>query len=213
MDFIPENINDYCEQHTKEESEVLKTLNRHTNVNVLRPRMLSGHLQGKLLSMLSGMVKPKRVLEIGTYTGYSAICLAKGIVEGGELITVDCNEELEDLANEYFQKAGYGLTIKMITGDATQIIPSLADGFDLVFIDADKESYVNYYHQVFDKVNSGGYIVVDNVLWSGKVVQELKTGDKETQGILDFNALVQNDERVENILLPFRDGLMILQKK
>jgi len=213
MDFIPENINDYCEQHTKEESEVLKTLNRHTNVNVLRPRMLSGHLQGKLLSMLSGMIKPKRVLEIGTYTGYSAICLAKGIVEGGELITVDCNEELEDLANEYFQKAGYGLTIKMITGDATQIIPSLADGFDLVFIDADKESYVNYYHQVFDKVNSGGYIVVDNVLWSGKVVQELKTGDKETQGILDFNALVQNDERVENILLPFRDGLMILQKK
>jgi len=213
MDFIPENINDYCEQHTKEESEVLKTLNRHTNVNVLRPRMLSGHLQGKLLSMLSGMVKPKRVLEIGTYTGYSAICLAKGIVEGGELITVDCNEELEDLANEYFQKAGYGSTIKMITGDAAQIIPSLADGFDLVFIDADKESYVNYYHQVFDKVNSGGYIVVDNVLWSGKVVQELKTGDKETQGILDFNALVQNDERVENILLPFRDGLMILQKK
>ena len=213
MDFIPENINDYCEQHTKEESEVLKTLNRHTNVNVLRPRMLSGHLQGKLLSMLSGMIKPKRVLEIGTYTGYSAICLAKGIPEGGELITVDCNEELEDLANEYFKKAGYESIIKMLTGDAAQIIPGLTDGFDLVFIDADKESYVNYYHQVFDKVNSGGYIVVDNVLWSGKVVQEVKDGDKETKAILEFNALVQNDERVENILLPFRDGLMILQKK
>jgi caffeoyl-CoA O-methyltransferase len=159
------------------------------------------------------MIQPKRVLEIGTYTGYSAICLAKGVPEGGELITIDCNEELEELANEYFEKSGHGATIKMITGDASKIIPTLEDGFDLVFIDADKESYVNYYHQVFDKVNTGGYIVVDNVLWSGKVVQELKEGDKETKAIMEFNELVQNDMRVQNILLPFRDGLMILQKK
>jgi caffeoyl-CoA O-methyltransferase len=213
MDFIPEDINEYCEKHTNQESEALKSLNRHTNVNILRPRMLSGHLQGQLLRMLSSMIKPKRVLEIGTYTGYSAICLAEGIAKGGELITVDCNEELEDLATSYFKEAGYEQTIKMLTGDATEVVNTLSGTFDLVFIDADKESYVNYYHQVFDKVNAGGYIIVDNVLWSGKVVEELKEGDKETQSILDFNAVVQADERVENILLPFRDGLMILQKK
>lgn len=213
MDFIPEDINDYCDRHTQDDSEVLQSLSRHTNVNVLRPRMLSGHLQGQLLSMLSSMIKPKKVLEIGTYTGYSAICLAKGIPQGGKLITVDCNEELEDLATSYFNKAGYGEVIKMVVGDASKVIPTLDNDFDLVFIDADKESYVDYYQQVFSKVNKSGYIIVDNVLWSGKVVEELKEGDKETKAILDFNALVQKDERVENILLPFRDGLMILQKK
>jgi caffeoyl-CoA O-methyltransferase len=213
MDFIPDDINDYCERHTKKESEVLQELNRHTNVNILRPRMLSGHLQGKLLSMFSGMVKPNRVLEIGTYTGYSAICLAKGIPKGGELITIDCNEELEELANDYFDKAGYKSIIKMVTGDASGIIPTLTGEFDLVFIDADKESYLDYYNQVFDLVKVGGYIIVDNVLWSGKVVRKVKEGDRETKSIIAFNAFVQQDERVENILLPFRDGLMILQKK
>jgi caffeoyl-CoA O-methyltransferase len=213
MDFIPDDINDYCERHTKKESEVLQELNRHTNVNILRPRMLSGHLQGKLLSMFSGMVKPNRVLEIGTYTGYSAICLAKGIPKGGELITIDCNEELEELANDYFDKAGYKSIIKMVTGDASGIIPTLTGEFDLVFIDADKESYLDYYNQVFDLVKVGGYIIVDNVLWSGKVVRKVKEGERETKSIIAFNAFVQQDERVENILLPFRDGLMILQKK
>jgi caffeoyl-CoA O-methyltransferase len=213
MDFIPEDINEYCEKHSTQESDVLKSLNRHTNVNVLRPRMLSGHLQGQLLSMFSNMIKPVRVLEIGTYTGYSAICLAKGIPKQGELITIDCNEELEELANDYFIKAGYESIIKMMIGEASEIIPSLNDGFDLVFIDADKESYIKYYNQVFDKVNIGGYIIVDNVLWSGKVVKEVREGDLETRGIVEFNAMVQQDERVENILLPFRDGLMIIQKK
>jgi caffeoyl-CoA O-methyltransferase len=213
MDFIPEDINEYCGKHSTQESDVLKSLNRHTNVNVLRPRMLSGHLQGQLLSMFSNMIKPVRVLEIGTYTGYSAICLAKGIPKQGELITIDCNEELEELANDYFIKAGYESIIKMMIGEASEIIPSLNDGFDLVFIDADKESYIKYYNQVFDKVNIGGYIIVDNVLWSGKVVKEVREGDLETRGIVEFNAMVQQDERVENILLPFRDGLMIIQKK
>lgn len=213
MEFIPSDINDYCESHSGQESDVLKELNRHTNVNILRPRMLSGHLQGKLLEMFSTMIQPKRVLEIGTYTGYSAICLAKGIKEGGELITVDCNEELEDLANEYFNKSGVGDIVKMKTGDASKVIDELEGTFDLVFIDADKESYLNYYHQLLDKVNTGGYIVADNVLWSGKVVQEVKEGDKETKAIMKFNKFITNDSRVENVLLPFRDGLMILRKK
>ena len=213
MDFIPESINEYCENHASRESEILHDLNRHTHVNVLRPRMLSGHLQGRLLSMLSGMIKPSRVLEVGTYTGYSAICLAEGVREGGELITIDCNEELEEVANEYFVKSGYESVIKMMVGDALSIIHSLKNGFDLVFIDADKENYVHYYHQVFDKVNVGGYIIADNVLWSGKVVEEFQLGDKETQALMDFNSLVQQDNRVINMLLPFRDGLMILQKK
>lgn len=213
MDFIPQNINDYCEQHTQQENQVLKALNRHTHVNVLRPRMLSGHLQGQLLGMFSEMIKPVNVLEIGTYTGYSAICLAKGIQKGGKLITIDCNEELEDLANEYFEKSGLNKVIEMKIGNALDLIPQLDHQFDLVFIDADKENYLNYYHAVFPLVREGGYIIADNVLWSGKVTRGKEIADKETLSIIEFNDFVQQDDKVENLLLPFRDGLMVLKKR
>ncbi len=212
MDFIDDDISWYCEKNTSEESDSLKELNRHTNTNVLRPRMLSGHLQGKLLEMLSCMIQPSRVLEIGTYTGYSAICLAKGVKENGILITVDKNEELQDSCNEFFDKAGFKDKIKMEVGNAMELIPEMNHVFDLVFIDADKENYLNYYNLIIDKVPSGGYVIADNVLWSGKVVQPLKSGDKETKALLDFNHAITADVRVENVLLPFRDGLMILRK-
>lgn len=213
MDFIPQDINDYCENHSKKETAVLEELNRHTHVNVLRPRMLSGHLQGKLLEMLSMMIQPESVLEIGTYTGYSAICLAKGLKENGKLITIDCDEEQEDLALEFFEKAGFSDQITLKIGQALDLIPKLKESFDLVFLDADKANYLNYYQLVFDQVKRGGYIIADNVLWSGKVVEPLKPGDKETKAILDFNQFVQEDPRVENVLLPFRDGLMVVKKK
>ena len=212
MDFIAEEITWYCEKNTSDESESLKELNRHTNTNVLRPRMLSGHLQGKLLEMLSCMIQPKSILEIGTYTGYSAICLAKGLKEDGALITIDKNEELLDSCNEFFEKAGFKDQIKMVFGNAMQLIPEMESTFDLVFIDADKENYLNYYNLVIDKIPSGGHVIADNVLWSGKVVQPLKAVDKETKALLDFNHTITADVRVENVLLPFRDGLMILRK-
>ena len=212
MDFIAEEITWYCEKNTSDESESLKELNRHTNTNVLRPRMLSGHLQGKLLEMLSCMIQPKSILEIGTYTGYSAICLAKGLKEDGALITIDKNEELLDSCNEFFEKAGFKDQIKMVFGNAMQLITEMESTFDLVFIDADKENYLNYYNLVIDKIPSGGHVIADNVLWSGKVVQPLKAVDKETKALLDFNHTITADVRVENVLLPFRDGLMILRK-
>jgi caffeoyl-CoA O-methyltransferase len=213
MDFIPQKISEYCENHSQAEDVVLSELNRFTHVNVLRPRMLSGHLQGVLLEMISKMIQPKSILEIGTYTGYSAISLAKGLQKDGKLITLEFNEELEELANSYFEKAGFSDKIQLIIGDALEIIPTLQQSFDLVFIDADKENYVNYFNLIIDKVPSGGYIIADNVLWSGKVADKISPSDKETIAIDSFNKQVHQDSRVENLLIPFRDGLMVLRKK
>ena len=175
--------------------------------------MLSGHFQGRLLSMLSHMIQPERILEIGTYTGYSAICLAEGLTENGKLTTIDINEELEDIAREFIQKANLDNKIEYIIGDAMQIVPQLDEQYDLVFIDADKKNYCNYYHLVFDKVKPGGYILADNVLWSGKVVEDYEALDSETKIIMDYNKMVHEDPRVQEILLPIRDGLMLARKR
>lgn len=212
MDFLPENINDYIEAHTQKETDLLYDLNRQTHLNVLQPRMLSGHLQGRVLSMFSNMIQPKKILEVGTYTGYSAICLAEGLQKDGKLITIDINYELEDLVNDYIGKAGFKNKIDFKIGDATDIIPALEGEFDIVFIDADKHNYINYYNLVFDKVRKGGYIIADNVLWSGKVLENYNKLDKDTQTLVDFNKLVVEDERVENVLFPVRDGLMVARK-
>lgn len=211
MDFIPENIAQYSEQHTSPESELLANLNRETHVKILQSRMLSGHLQGRFLSMLSCSHQPKRILEIGTYTGYSALCLAEGLTPDGKLITIDVNEELEDFTRKYFTQSLYSKQINYLIGDAQMIIPTLDEAFDIVFIDADKLNYSKYYDLVFDKVKVGGLIISDNVLWSGKVanIQEGKKIDKDTQALLDFNKKCNDDPRTENILLPIRDGLMI----
>lgn len=213
MDFLPEKIDQYSENHTSPESEVLANLNRDTQAKILRARMLSGHLQGRTLSMISHMMRPKRILEIGTYTGYSALCLAEGLTEDGLLHTIDINEELEDFTQSYFDKSEYGKKIKMHIGNAMEIIPELNETWDMVFIDADKSNYANYYNLVFDHVRPGGFIIADNVLWSGKVVEPLKPQDIDTKALLEFNDMVTKDERVENVLLPIRDGLMVARKK
>lgn len=213
MDFLPEKIDQYSECHTSPESEVLANLNRDTQAKILRARMLSGHLQGRTLSMMSHMMRPKRILEIGTYTGYSALCLAEGLTEDGLLHTIDINEELEDFTQSYFDKSEHGKKIKMHIGNAMKIIPELNETWDMVFIDADKSNYANYYNLVFDHVRPGGFIIADNVLWSGKVVEPLKPQDIDTKALLEFNKMVTKDERVENVLLPIRDGLMVARKK
>jgi predicted O-methyltransferase YrrM len=213
MEFIDQKLDDYVCAHTENEPEVLNELNRKTHLTVLRSRMLSGHFQGRLLSMISHMVQPQRILEIGTYTGYSSICLAEGLTENGKLTTVDINEELEDITREYIQKANLENKIEYIIGDAMQIVPQLDEQFDLVFIDADKKNYCNYYHLVFDKVKPGGYILADNVLWSGKVVEDYEALDSETKIIMDYNKMVHEDPRVQEILLPIRDGLMLARKR
>lgn len=213
MDFLPKGINAYCEQYTTSEDDVLYELHRATHQKILRPRMLSGHLQGQFLTMIANMISPENILEIGTYTGYSAICLARGLKEGGILHTIDVNEELEDFANEFFIKANLSDQIKMHIGDAADVIETLDLSWDLVFIDADKENYINYYNLVFDRVKKGAFIVFDNVLWSGKVTQEVDSKDKETRTLLDLAKLLQNDDRVEQMLLPLRDGLFMVRKK
>ncbi len=210
MDFIPSAIQKYAEEHTSPESDLLKTINRETNAHVLMPRMLSGHMQGRILSMISKMVKPTTILEIGTYTGYSAICLAEGLKPGGKLITIDINEELEHTVRTYFNRSSFAEAIEYKIGNALQIIPTLKEHFDLVFIDADKENYTRYYDLVINHVPLGGYILADNVLWSGKVLDEKP--DKDTRAIIGFNRYVQNDTRVENVLLPVRDGIMVMRK-
>jgi predicted O-methyltransferase YrrM len=210
MDLIAPAIQQYSEQFTSVESAILKELNRETHAKILMPRMLSGHLQGRLLSMLSHMIQPRRILEIGTYTGYSAICLAEGLQEDGLLHTIEINEELESFAKKYFQKAGVLHKIQMHIGNALDIIPSLDEVFDLVFIDADKEHYAAYYDLVFDKVRKDGFIIADNVLWSGKVLNDKK--DKDTAAIHAFNKKIAADLRVEHLLLPVRDGIMIVRK-
>ena len=214
MEFINEILQSYCEKHSSEEPDILKKLNRQTHAQVLQPRMLSGHLQGRFLSMISKLVKPKYILEIGTYTGYSALCLAEGLAADGKLITLDVNPELEDLVNHYIAEAGYKNRIQMIIGDAYQLIRTLPHHFDLVFIDADKASYAKYFDLVIDKLNPGGLILADNVLWSGKVIDDKSLQkDKDTQLIDAFNKKVQKDPRVECVLLPIRYGITILRKK
>lgn len=213
MEFIDPKLDDYVCSHTEKEPALLYELNRKTHLNVLRPRMLSGHFQGRVLSMLSHMIQPKDVLEIGTYTGYSALCFAEGLHKDGHIITIDKNEELEDLVNEYISKSDYKDQIKCVIGDAMTIIPGLKREFDLVFIDADKGNYINYYNLVFDKVRTGGYIIFDNVLWSGKVIEEVAKDDIDTKVLVELNELIHEDARVQEVLLPIRDGLLIARKK
>ena len=212
MEFITQELDQYCCSHTADENELLKRINRETHLEVLQPRMLSGHFQGRVLSMLSKMIQPKRILEIGTYTGYSALCLAEGLTENGRLITVDVNPELEEMVDKYIQKSPFKNQIQQIIGNGMDVIPTLNEEFDIVFIDADKRNYAAYYDLVFDKVRKGGYIISDNVLWSGKVVNEYEKSDLDTKILKDFNAQLHNDPRVENVLLPIRDGLMIVRK-
>lgn len=210
MDFISSSIQKYAEDHTSPESDLLKTINRETHAKVLMPRMLSGHMQGRILSMFSHMIKPMTILEIGTYTGYSAICLAEGLKPGGRLITIDINEELESSVREYFRASGFDEVIDYRIGNALEIIPTLKGNFDLIFIDADKENYARYYDLVINHVPLGGYILADNVLWSGKVLDDKP--DKDTRAIKEFNRKIQEDARVENVLLPVRDGIMVMRK-
>lgn len=214
MEFIDEELQHYAEEHTSAESELLHKVNRQTHLEVMKPRMLSGHMQGRLLSMFSHMIKPKQILEVGTYTGYSAICLAEGLQPGGTLHTIDKNEELEDRVRGYFAEAGLTESVRYYIGNALDIIPTIDAVFDLIFIDADKINNANYYDMVIDRVVAGGYIIADNVLWSGKVLEKYrKKLDEDTAALLAFNKKVQDDERVENILLPIRDGLMVARKK
>jgi len=213
MEFLEQNLANYIVAHTSESAILLQELERETNLKVLMPRMISGHFQGRVLSMLSKMIQPKNILEIGTYTGYSALCLAEGLADDGRLLTIDINAEVEELVRKYFNKSNYKNQIEYIIADAMNYLKTIQGKFDIVFIDADKENYQQYYDMIIDHVNPGGYIIADNVLWSGKVVADLKKIDKDTQAILNFNAFVQSDERFENVLFPIRDGLLIARKK
>lgn len=213
MKNIIQLIHQYCEQHTSPQSDALYELERETNLKTLAPQMLSGHLQGQLLQLISQLMRPKRILEIGTFTGYAAICMAQGLPDDGKLMTIEANPELEYISKKYFKKTGLDQKVEAIIGDAKQIIPTLTDTFDMVFIDAGKQDYAYFYDLVFDKVNIGGLIMADNVLWSRKVLDpELIKKDKDTKTIHTFNNKIQQDERVENVLLPLRDGLIIARK-
>lgn len=213
MEFIDPALLTYCEDHSSKEDYLLRKITRETQSKVMMPRMLSGHLQGKLLELFTKMQNPKIILEIGTYTGYSGICLARGLGKDGKLITLDINDELETMVRGFFEESGLGDKIDYRLGNAMEIIPTLSGPFDMVFIDADKINYSNYYEMIIDKLNPGGIILADNVLWSGKIlVDKNQTIDKNTQAILDFNSMIQDDPRVENALLPIRDGVMIARK-
>lgn len=210
MEFISNQLLYYCESFTKPEPELLQELNRQTHIKAGQPRMLSGHLQGRFLSLLSKLCKPNYILEIGTYTGYSALCLAEGLAENGKLITIDPNEETNLFARSFIERSADNNKIELIKGNAQEILPTLTHKWDLVFIDADKRNYQLYFDLIIDHVNSGGLIIADNVLWSGKILQEEK--DKDTLAIHQFNKKVSTDPRVESTLLPVRDGLMLLRK-
>lgn len=212
MDFLPQPIAQYCEEHSQSESAILKKLNRETHLKVMQPRMLSGHLQGRILSMISKMIRPKSILEIGTYTGYSALCLAEGLTDDGILHTIDNNPERETLVNNYISEAGFTGRIIAHVGDAALLIPELPGEFDLVFIDADKSNYSLYFDLVIDRMCSGGVILSDNVLWSGKVVEPINPKDTDTIALLEFNRKILRDPRVEVVMLPIRDGLSLARK-
>ena len=213
MHFLPDKIDNYAVNRSEDEPEILKELSKETWQKVLIPRMLSGQYQGRLLSMLSKLINPKSILEIGTYTGYSALCLAEGLQKKGSLYTIDKNEELFDIQKKYFDKSDYKNQIKQYLGNALDIIPTINDTFDLVFIDADKPNYSNYFHAVINKMNKNGVIISDNVLWSGKVVEDVDEKDISTLEIIKYNKLLKEDVRVETILLPIRDGLTISRVK
>jgi predicted O-methyltransferase YrrM len=209
MHFISEELEDYVANHSQIEPELLAKLNKETHQKVLQPRMLSGHFQGRVLSMLSKIIRPNTILEIGTYTGYAALCLAEGLTENGTLDTIDVNEELVDFQKKYFDVSSWKNQIFQHLGDALEVIPTLDKKFDLVFIDADKENYIAYFNMIVPMMNKGGIILSDNVLWSGKVLEEVKSSDKTTQILLDYNKLINEDKRVETVLLPIRDGLTV----
>ena len=209
MDFIPEEINAYVIAHSQPEPELLQQLSRETWQTVIAPRMLSGHLQGRILSMLSKLIHPEYILEIGTYTGYSALCLVEGLTPGGELHTIDNNEELIDLQRRYFDKSGYGKQIIQHTGDALKIIPKLERSFDLVFIDADKHNYPGYLELLLPKLPKGAVILSDNVLWSGKVLEKVDKDDIDTKALIQYNILLNEHSQLETVMLPIRDGLTV----
>ena len=209
MDFLPEKIDNYVVNHTEDEPQLLQELSHETWQKVMVPRMLSGHFQGRVLSMISKLIHPKNILEIGTYTGYSALCLAEGIQQGGTLHTIDKNEELTDFQKKYFDKSPYKNQIKQHVGQALDVISTIDEKFDLVFIDADKSNYSNYFHAIINKMNKGGVILSDNVLWSGKVIEKIQPKDLDTPALIAYNKLLKDDARVETVLLPIRDGLTI----
>lgn len=209
MHFLSEDLEDYVTAHSQDEPALLAQLNKETYQKILLPRMLSGHFQGRVLSMLSKLIRPASILEIGTYTGYATLCLCEGMHENGIIHTIDIKEELVDFQRKYFDKSHWGNQIKQHLGEAADIIPTLEMKFDLVFIDADKENYLNYYELIVPKMNKGGIILSDNVLWSGKVVEPLKEGDLSTKILLEYNQRLKNDPRVETVLLPIRDGLTV----
>ncbi len=213
MNFIPEALDDYAVKHSSAEPELLSRLSRETYLKVLQPRMLSGHYQGRLLSMISKLIKPERILEIGTFTGYSALCLAEGLTENGELHTIDINEELVEIQCKYFNLSSYKNKIHSHLGAATEIIPKIPGSFDLVFMDADKPNYPAYLDLIIDKIKVGGVLLTDNVLWSGKVLEKVEEDDFSTIALLEYNKRISQDTRLETILLPVRDGLSITRKK
>jgi len=213
MYFLPKKLDEYIVEHSETEPELLQQLTRETYQKVLQPIMLSGPYQGRVLSVIAKLVNPKTILELGTFTGYSTICLAEGLQIEGTLHTIDVNEELVDLQRKYFDKSGFGHQIIQHTGNALDIIPQINTSFDLVFIDADKPNYSNYFNLVIDKLNPGGVILSDNVLWHGKVVEQLNPKDSSTKAVLEYNKLLKNDDRIETVVLPIRDGLTISRKK
>lgn len=213
MDFLPEEIDRYCIEHSDPEPPLLNELNRFTHNNVLQPRMLAGHLQGRVISMLSHMIRPTTVVEIGTYTGYSAICWAEGLMPNGMVHTIEINDELESKINSFLDQSEFKNSIKLHIGNALDVLDKLSSPFDVVYIDADKENYSAYYDCVFDRVRSGGFIIADNVLWSGKIIGDPDGMDHETKCLYDYSVKVKADPRVENVLFPIRDGLMIARKK
>ena len=210
--FIDSKIFNYSLSKSSKEPKILNDLNRETHLKILNPRMLSGHYQGRILSLVSKIIKPKTVLEIGTYTGYSTICLSEGLDKNGSIHTIDHNEELLVIQNKYFKKAGISEKVKQYTGDATKIIKKLNLDFDLVFIDADKENYPLYFDSIIEKIKPGGVIIADNILWSGKILEKVEEEDYATKSIIEFNDKVKNDDRVETIILPIRDGLSLIRK-
>tara|TARA_B100001109_G_scaffold73019_1_gene59662 strand:- start:3104 stop:3748 length:645 start_codon:yes stop_codon:yes gene_type:complete len=210
--FIDSKIFNYSLSKSTKEPKILNDLNRETHLKILNPRMLSGHYQGRILSLVSKIIKPKTVLEIGTYTGYSTICLSEGLDKNGSIHTIDHNEELLVIQNKYFKKAGISEKVKQYTGDATKIVKKLNLDFDLVFIDADKENYPLYFDSIIEKVKPGGVIIADNILWSGKILEKVEEEDYATKSIIEFNDKVNNDDRVETIILPIRDGLSLIRK-
>ena len=212
INFIDDNILNYSISKSEKESKLLNDLYRETYLKVLNPKMISGHYQGRILSLISKIISPKKILEIGTYTGYSAICLCEGMDKDGVLHTIDNNKELVEIQNKYFKKANLKDKIVQHSGDAKNIIPSIDEEFDIVFIDADKESYPEYYDLIINKVRSGGIIIADNILWSGKILEKVEQDDQATKSIIEFNNKIIVDDRVENIILPIRDGLMVCRK-